>query len=90
MATNSEFLLPSQVPEFARVIIECWKVLIAILITILLHQKDNNQDQPKEETRSEALENYKTVQLLVSLWTHQSLLHSCTICTEYCLPGKFT
>lgn len=50
MATNSEFLLPSQVPEFARLIIECWKVLIAILITILLHQKDNNQDQPKGET----------------------------------------
>lgn len=51
MATNSEFLLPSQVPEFARVIIECWKILIAILITVLLHQKDNNQDQPKEETQ---------------------------------------
>lgn len=51
MATNSEFLLPSQVPELARVIIECWKVLIAILITIVLHQKDNNRDQPKEETQ---------------------------------------
>lgn len=52
VTTNSGFSLPSQVAEFARVIIECRKVLIAVLIIILLHQNYNNQDQPEEETQS--------------------------------------